>query len=121
MQGHKEDEVDGSGWREVDSNRKVKRRMSWDNARAGKGRVRRSKTIFFFTSFSNHVIAKDLFKVCEDYGVIDEVVIRSPRNQLRKKFGFVRLFDVREEDIMTIKLDNIFIDNVKLIVNLRKF
>lgn len=49
------------------------------------------------------------------------MVILSKRDARGKRYGFVRFFDVKEPRVLAKKLDNIFLENDKIYVNLPKF
>lgn len=54
-------------------------------------------------------------------GEIDEVVISPRRDKRGRRFGFVRFMNVKDEDPLAIKLDNIVLEGRKIYVNLSKF
>lgn len=49
------------------------------------------------------------------------MVIPSKRDARDKRYGFVRFFYVKEPRVLATKLDNIFLENDKIYVNLPKF
>lgn len=57
----------------------------------------------------------------QDFGKIDEIIIPKRRNKLGNRFGFVRFFEVEDEARFVTKMDNIFVENKKLFVNIPRF
>lgn len=72
------------------------------------------KSSFFFTSFPKEFGAKEMYGECQVYGDIDEVVIPSKWDIRERCYDFVRFFDVRYEELLNTKLDNIFIGEIFL-------
>lgn len=119
-----------SEWREVV--RKTKRMGDMNgNAKGGKLDVQRlhmwervnmnNLSTYFFTEFPNDFGAKEMYDVFQNYGQVYEVVIpyRSGKNGC--KYGFARFIDVREPEILGIKLDNIIIGSQKIHANIPRF
>ncbi|XP_058751344.1 uncharacterized protein LOC131624420 [Vicia villosa] len=108
----------GGGWKVVEG----KQPKLFKDVVRGKGVLEgRRVSSFFFTSFANNLGAKDLMLVFQDYGEVHEVEILAHRSGRGNKFGFVRFFDVASEESLAVKLDNIFIGDRKLFVNLPRF
>lgn len=57
----------------------------------------------------------------KELGKIDEVFIRSRKSIWEKKYGFVKFFNVNDERMLEMKLDNIFLDGRKIFANLPKY
>ncbi|XP_058768565.1 uncharacterized protein LOC131642306 [Vicia villosa] len=119
-------EVDG--WTPVRRKGRRERKGRWDNAsgslridnerQQGQGR---SVTTFFFCSFPESFRAKDLYEVFSRFGAVNKVIITAKRDVRGKRYGFVRFFDVKDPRILACKLDNVFLEEVKLQVNLPRF
>ncbi|KAI5437241.1 hypothetical protein KIW84_023385 [Lathyrus oleraceus] len=92
----------------------------WDNVRTGFGR-RGEITSFFFSSIPDSYKARDLHEVFSRFGEVDEVVISLKKDIRGKRYGFVRFFNVIDSRRLACKLDNIFVENVKLQVNIPRF
>ncbi|KAI5430636.1 hypothetical protein KIW84_035011 [Lathyrus oleraceus] len=92
----------------------------WDIVKKGFGR-RGEITSFFFSSIPDSFNAKDLHEVFSRFGEVDEVVIPMKKDVRGKRYGFVRFFNVVDSSRLACKLDNIFVENVKLQVNLPRF
>jgi hypothetical protein len=70
---------------------------------------------------SNHRCAKDMWFVFQNWGKVKEVFIPNKRNKFGKKFGFVKFDKIANPKALEEKLDNIFIGEMKLHVNLPRF
>lgn len=106
------------GWMEVGGRRKNSFRTRWDHVG---GKKLPSSASFFFTSFPENMMARDLYEVFKEYGEVDGVIIPERRDRSGKRFGFVRFFEVVDDERMAVKLDNIFIGKEKLFVNVPYF
>lgn len=62
-----------------------------------------------------------MYELLKEYSLIDEVVISSKRDKRGKNYGFVRFRKVLEERVFVVKLENIFINNKKIYVNIPRF
>ncbi|CAK8540405.1 unnamed protein product [Lathyrus sativus] len=80
-----------------------------------------TSTSFFFTRFPKSHGAKEIYDIFKIYRDIDEMVIPSRRDKNGKRCGFVRFFQVSDETSLVMKLDNIFVNDVKLFVNTPRF
>lgn len=78
-------------------------------------------TSFFVTNFPEEFRAWDLFHIFERFGNLCEVVIPHRRDKSGKRFEFVRYKDVEAPVRLAVKLDNLFIDTMKLFVNVSRF
>ncbi|CAK8572777.1 unnamed protein product [Lathyrus sativus] len=76
---------------------------------------------FYISEFPNNVRAKKLFKLFSYFGKVTEVVIPPKRNKYGKRFGFTKFADVEDGRVLAIKLDNIFVDKVKIHANIPRF
>jgi len=52
---------------------------------------------------------------------VKEVFISRRLNRWGRRFGFMRLFEVRNAERLEKELDNIYIENMKLHVNIPKY
>lgn len=77
-----------------------------------------SRTSFYFTFFSEEFGAKQMYEVFQEY---NEVVIPSKRDNRGIIYCLVRLFKVKDVDLLSTKLDNIFLGNMKIFVNISCF
>ncbi|KAI5434218.1 hypothetical protein KIW84_021184 [Lathyrus oleraceus] len=92
----------------------------WDIVKKGFGR-RGEITSFFFSSIPDSFKARDLHEVFSRFGEVDEVVIPMKKDVRGKRYGFVRFFNVIDSRRLVCKLDNIFVEDVKLQVNIPRF
>ncbi|KAI5439123.1 hypothetical protein KIW84_024770 [Lathyrus oleraceus] len=92
----------------------------WDIVKKGFGR-RGEITSFFFSSIPDSYKARDLHEVFSRFGEVDEVVIPMKKDVRGKRYGFVRFFNVIDSRRLACKLDNVFVENVKLQVNIPRF
>lgn len=96
----------------------------WDTkgrARVEEGKPGRRRYSSFFTKFLEYFGAKEMYEEFQHLYYIYEVVIPSKRYIIEMRYGFVKLFNVRDEDLLAIKLDNIFIGNRNIFANLPRF
>ncbi|KAI5433954.1 hypothetical protein KIW84_020983 [Lathyrus oleraceus] len=59
-----------------------------------------------------------MYEVFDGYGSIDEVIIPKKLDIRGKRYEFVRFFNMEDDRLFTVKLDNIFIGKRKIFVNL---
>lgn len=62
-----------------------------------------------------------MYVTFKDFGEIAEVIIPSKRDKRGKRFGFSRIFNVRDKIIMATKIDNILIGSRKIHANVPRF
>ncbi|KAI5447519.1 hypothetical protein KIW84_015104 [Lathyrus oleraceus] len=62
--------------------------------------------------------AKDLYKLFEEFGVIDEVIIPRKRDKKGRKYWFIHIFDVSDMRRLMLQLDNLLIEGRKLFANI---
>lgn len=98
-------------------------RSKQDIASKSRGYVGGNKDVvsFFFTNFPDRYRACDMYDIFSTHGKVVEVFIPAMKDGRRKRFGFVRFQDVLEPERMVIKLDNIFVEGLKIHVNLPRF
>nr|GEW26458.1 RNA-directed DNA polymerase, eukaryota, reverse transcriptase zinc-binding domain protein [Tanacetum cinerariifolium] len=76
---------------------------------------------FFVTNFPDYVDAKRLWKECEPYGSIIDAFIANKRSKVRKQFGFVRFFGVKNDEQLAWSLVSIWIGSYHLFVSVAHF
>lgn len=138
---HKHDEKDASygnmeGWTTVVNRRKANERKkstleerlsykcdTWGNPPNYHHNWRNKEDItsYYFTHFTDEVNEVRLWEKFKLWGDVREVYIAKRRNKDGRRYGFVRFKGVSDIKHLEIKLDNIFIDNQKLFVNLPRF
>jgi len=64
---------------------------------------------------------KDMLKIFQRWARVKEVFISRRLNKWGRRFGFVRLFDVKNVGKLKKELDQIYIGNRKLFVNILKY
>nr|GFA51870.1 RNA-directed DNA polymerase, eukaryota, nucleotide-binding alpha-beta plait domain protein [Tanacetum cinerariifolium] len=82
--------------------------------------VRISKSVFV-SNFSDGCTAKDLWKVCNDYGTVVDVFILNTKSKVGKRFAFVRFIKVINLDRLIENLNTIWIGRFHLFANLVRF
>ena len=78
-------------------------------------------TTFFFSNFSNGFGELDMHKIFQKWARVKEVFIARRLNKGGRRFGFVRFFEVGNAARLEKELDQIFIGNVKLHVNVPRY
>ena len=78
-------------------------------------------TSFYFTNFTDDVNEVWLWEKFKTWGDVREVFIAKRCNKEGRRFGFGRFKGVSDVKILETHLDNIFIDDHKLFVNLPRF
>lgn len=73
-----------------------------------------SISTMFFYEFPDRYKETEIFDLFGNHGILKEVVISPKRNKQGKRFGFARFKDVEDIRVLIVKLDNIFIDNIKI-------
>jgi len=133
----KEDSYDKEGkWAKVISRRSVKeRKKNVEKKRIPDNHGTRSKptdhhlnwrnkddiTSFYFTHFTDEVNEVTLWENFKIWGDVREVYITKRRNKDGRRYGFVRFKGVSDVKRLEVQLDNIFINDQKLFVNLPRF
>ncbi|GJR72608.1 nucleotide-binding alpha-beta plait domain-containing protein [Tanacetum coccineum] len=91
--------------------------------------VRRSKedetqkisTSIFVTNFSDSFNAKDLWRVCNQYGTVIDTFIPNRRSKSDKIFGFVRFIKVANVQWLVTNLCTIWVGSFRLQANVARF
>ncbi|XP_068466662.1 uncharacterized protein [Phaseolus vulgaris] len=78
-------------------------------------------TTFFFSNFPNGFGEKDMLKIFQRWARVQDVFISRRLNKRGKRFGFVRLFDVKNVGKLERELDQIYIGSTKLFVNIPRY
>ncbi|XP_068501378.1 uncharacterized protein [Phaseolus vulgaris] len=76
---------------------------------------------FFFTNFPNDFQEKDLWRVFQHWGRVVDVFISRKLNARKKRFGFVKFHEVKDEYALEKQLDSIWIGTWKLQANKPKY
>nr|GEW99249.1 hypothetical protein [Tanacetum cinerariifolium] len=77
--------------------------------------------VFFGSLRGNGCTAKDLWKVCNDYGIVVNVFIPNKKSKVRKRFAFVRFIKVTNLDRLIENLNSIWIGRFHLFANPVRF
>ncbi|GJU54665.1 RNA-directed DNA polymerase, eukaryota [Tanacetum coccineum] len=75
--------------------------------------IKISKSVFV-SNFPEGCTAKDLWKVCNDYGTVVDVFIPSKKSKVGKRFAFVRFIKVNNLDRLVKNLNTIWIGRFHL-------
>ncbi|GJS80758.1 RNA-directed DNA polymerase, eukaryota, partial [Tanacetum coccineum] len=78
--------------------------------------IRISKSVFV-SNFPEGCTAKDLWKVCNDYGTVVDVFIPTKKSKVGKRFAFVRFIKVINLDRLIENLNTIWIGRFHLFAN----
>ncbi|GJX88358.1 RNA-directed DNA polymerase, eukaryota [Tanacetum coccineum] len=78
-------------------------------------------TSFFVTNFPEHTTAKELWRLCKQYGNVIDVFIPNKRSKLGKRFGFVHFIKILDVERLVKNLCTIWIGKFKLHVNIARF
>lgn len=108
--------ADGGAWIPVINRRRQKERQSFTHT----SKIAMEIT-FYFTNFPhmwNHLIMKDIFA---KYGEVVDVFIARKRNNLGKRFGFVRFVNVDDIAEFENTLNSICIGTMKMACNVARF
>nr|KAJ0206447.1 hypothetical protein LSAT_V11C500256130 [Lactuca sativa] len=83
--------------------------------------INKSAISFFFQNFPHQLEEKDLWKIFQAYGLVVDVYIAKKKNIKNKRFGFVRFIKVNDPTSFERKLNDIWIGQHKLRINLARF
>ena len=100
------------GWREDQRGKRI--------VETNKASSNESST-FFFSNFPSTHGEYDMLKIFQRWARVKEVFISKHRNRWGRRFGFVRFFMVPNVFKLEKELDQIFIGDMKLYVNLPKY
>ncbi|GJT17174.1 RNA-directed DNA polymerase, eukaryota, nucleotide-binding alpha-beta plait domain protein [Tanacetum coccineum] len=82
---------------------------NWKSYRFKEDQTQSISQSFLMTNFPNHVTAHDLWKVCNDYGVVMDAFISYKKSKTGKRFAFVRFIKVDNIDCLVANLCTIWI------------
>ncbi|GJV36928.1 nucleotide-binding alpha-beta plait domain-containing protein [Tanacetum coccineum] len=83
--------------------------------------VRMISTSIYVTNFPDHINAKELWRVCSQYGNVIDSFIPNRRSKNGKRFGFVRFIKFANVDRLVDNLCTIWIGRFKLYANVARF
>ncbi|GKB95231.1 nucleotide-binding alpha-beta plait domain-containing protein [Tanacetum coccineum] len=75
----------------------------------------------FIRNFPDQFYAKDLWRVCNQYGKVIDAFIPNRRTKSGKRFGFVRFIKVLDVDRLVNNICTIWVECFKLHANLARF
>jgi len=78
-------------------------------------------TTFFFSNFPSDYGELDMFKVFQKWARVKEVFISRRLNKWGRRFGFVRFFGVRNVGRLERDLDQLYVGDRKMFVNVPKY
>ncbi|GJX91166.1 RNA-directed DNA polymerase, eukaryota, reverse transcriptase zinc-binding domain protein [Tanacetum coccineum] len=78
-------------------------------------------TSIFVTNFPDQTNAKELWRLCNQYGNVIDSFIPNRRSKVGKRFGFVRFIKIYDVERLVNNLCTIWIGNFKLHANIAKF
>ncbi|MCI14413.1 endonuclease/exonuclease/phosphatase family protein, partial [Trifolium medium] len=78
-------------------------------------------TSFFITNFPNEATSEDLWELFLQYGKVGEVYIPKKLDKRGRRFGFVKFKEVKEVEMLSESLRDVWLGSFKLRVNLSRF
>ncbi|GJX54185.1 RNA-directed DNA polymerase, eukaryota, reverse transcriptase zinc-binding domain protein [Tanacetum coccineum] len=78
-------------------------------------------TSIFVTNFPDQTNAKELWRLCNQYGNVIDSFIPNRRSKVGKRFGFVRFIKIYDVERLVNNLCTIWIGNFELHANIAKF
>ena len=78
-------------------------------------------TSFFFLNFPTGVGEVEMFRVFQKWARVKDVFISRRLNKWGRRFGFVRFYGVRDAGRLERELDQLYVGNKKLFVNIPKY
>ncbi|GJT56259.1 RNA-directed DNA polymerase, eukaryota, nucleotide-binding alpha-beta plait domain protein [Tanacetum coccineum] len=94
---------------------------NWKSYRSKEDKTQSISQSILVTKFLDHVTTHDLWKVCNDYGVIVDAFIPYKKSKAGKRFGFVRFIKVDNIDRIVTNLCTIWIGRFHLHANVARF
>ncbi|GKU89448.1 hypothetical protein SLEP1_g3583 [Rubroshorea leprosula] len=117
----------GSGRRGQQQRSEVERRGQWQPERKqGRGNQKERSydeglynqtTPYFFTNFPEHWSYADMWRTFLHYGRVFDIYCPNRRSRNGTRFGFVRFLEVKDRKELERKLDQIWVNDMKLWVN----
>nr|KAJ0218832.1 hypothetical protein LSAT_V11C300154990 [Lactuca sativa] len=83
--------------------------------------INRVAISYFFQNFPYQLEERDLWRIFQEYGLVVDVYIAKKKNIQNKRFGFVRFIRVNDPTGFERKLNDIWIGQHKLHINLARF
>jgi hypothetical protein len=106
-------------------------RESLERGESGSARAEKNKgyfhhldkitTSFFFTNIPDDATSEDLWKLFLKYGRVGEVFLPKKLDKRGRRFGFVKFKEVMEVDVLSEKLQDVWMGSFKLWVNRSRF
>lgn len=101
--------------------RRRKGKMEAATTEGQRGEGDKNSTTILFIEFDERWKARGLYNVFKPLGNIEEVIILKKRDIRGRRYRFVRFFDVRDLTRLAMKMDNMFLEGMKLFANLPNF
>jgi RNA recognition motif-containing protein len=83
--------------------------------------IDRVTTSFFFTNFPDDASSEVLWKLFLEFGRVMEVYIPRKLDKRGRRFGFVKFKDVEDVELLSDKLQEVWLGSFKLLVNRSRF
>ncbi|GJZ70905.1 RNA-directed DNA polymerase, eukaryota [Tanacetum coccineum] len=94
---------------------------NWKSYRSKEDQTQSISQLIFVTNFPDHVMARDHWKVCNNYGVVVDAFIPYKKSKAGKRFAFVRFIKVDNIDHLIVNLCTIWIGRFHLLANVSHF
>lgn len=75
----------------------------------------------YFSEINDGCRAREIFNLFKKYGDLVEVVIPTRKDKPGRMFGFARFVDMEDVRLLAVRLDNIFIGDIKIYADLPRF
>ncbi|GJY18718.1 RNA-directed DNA polymerase, eukaryota [Tanacetum coccineum] len=95
--------------------------LNWKSFNSKEDQTDKISNSVFVTNFPDHVCARDLWKVCNDYGSVVDVYIPFKRSKAGKHFAFIRFIKVTNLERLIENLRTIWIGSFHLHANMVRF
>jgi len=105
----------------VEGRRRWERPGNRDRKEGNKSSFPKNLSSFSFSNFPDSHGEYEMFRIFQKWARVREVFISRRLNRWGRRFGFVKFYQVPDEGRLEKQLDQIFIGNQKLYVNLPKF
>lgn len=93
----------------------------WSRVERRRNHFRGPITTLFFTHFPEDFSEKNMWGVFAKWGKVVDIFIPGKRNKEGRRFGFVRMVGVDDPAGLARRMDQTFIGNMKLFVNVPRF
>ncbi|GJU66010.1 RNA-directed DNA polymerase, eukaryota [Tanacetum coccineum] len=94
---------------------------NWKSYRSKEDQTQSISQSFFVTNFPDHVMSRDFWKVCNDYGVVVDDFIPYKKSKAGKRFAFVQFIKFDNIDRLVANLCAIWIGRFHLHENVARF